>query len=521
MAGKTEEINIKVKSDIKEATQDAKGLASEFEFMGVSVNSLKASFAKIIPTAKAMFGTIKAGIASTGIGLLVIALGSVATYLTQTKKGAEVLEKGLKTVGAAISVITDRVSKFGGAVIKFFKGDFKGAAEDAKASVSGVVEEIKEEVVETMKMVDANQKLRDAQRDLNVETAQSIAFVEQQKLIAEDITKSYDEREKAAVAAFSKEKELEDKRIALAEEALRLKRQEVEMSESTAEDLDELAEKEIELANIKQEAAGRQISLQNFLNGLRETEKAEKEAEAAELKAKQEEDAKAEKERLLTEAEELRAIREENMLLEIEDLRDRALKKLEIEKEAELERIKDYENFQELKAEIDKKYARAEKELEDKKVEWVDMTTKQKQNLAVQAFQNMSKILGEETEAGKAMAIMGTSIATFQSAQESYKSLAGIPVVGPALGAIAAGAAIAMGLKNIAAIKSAKPGSSAGGGGDISAGGAPGTPAPQMVSGAFDLSGVNAPAPVQAYVVADDMTENQDRLAMIRRRATI
>jgi uncharacterized membrane protein len=523
MAGKTEEINIKVKSDIKDATKDAKGLASEFEIMGVSLNTLKSSFAKIIPIAKKSFATIKAGIMSTGIGVLVIALGSVITYLTQTKKGAEILEKGLKVVGTTISVITDRVSKFGGAVIKFFKGDFKGAAEDAKASVSGVVEEIKEEVKETIKMVGAQQKLRDAQRDLNVETAKSVAFIEQQKLIAEDVTKTFDEREKAAKTAFAREQELENKRIKLAEENLRLKKQEVGMGESMAEDLDALAEAEIELANIKQESAGRQISLQNFLNGLRATEKAEKDAEIEEEKARKEEEAEAEKERILTEAEELRAIREENMLLEIEDLRERALKKLEIEKEAELERIKDYENFQELKAEIDKKYGRAEKELEIKKVEWADITTKQKLDLAKGAFQNMAKILGEETKAGQAMAIMGTTISTFQSATESYKSLAGIPIVGPALGAIAAGAAIAMGLKNIQAIKSAKPGASGGGGGgSMSAGaGGGGTPAPEMLSGAFDLSGVNEPEPVKAFVVTDDMTNSQDKLANIRRRATI
>ena len=39
-----------------------------------------------------------------------------------------------------------------------------------------------------------------------------------------------------------------------------------------AEDLDALSELEINLANVRQESAGRQISLQNFLNGLRNEE---------------------------------------------------------------------------------------------------------------------------------------------------------------------------------------------------------------------------------------------------------
>ena len=66
----TEEIKLKVNSDISETTKDAKGLVSEFEVMGVSLNSVKNSFAKIIPTAKAMFGSIKAGLISTGIAWL-------------------------------------------------------------------------------------------------------------------------------------------------------------------------------------------------------------------------------------------------------------------------------------------------------------------------------------------------------------------------------------------------------------------------------------------------------------------
>ena len=207
-------IEAEVKSNVGEVSKDASNAASEFKIMGVSLNGVKKAFAGAAVTAKGMFGSIKAGLISTGIGAFVVIIGSLVTYFTNTKAGAEALEKTLQTVGAAISVITDRVAKFGGAVIKFFKGDFKGAAEDAKASVTGIIKEVKEEVKATIKMVDANQKLRDAQRALNVETAQSVADIEKLKLLAEDITKSYAEREAAATQAFAKETELENKRIA-------------------------------------------------------------------------------------------------------------------------------------------------------------------------------------------------------------------------------------------------------------------------------------------------------------------
>ncbi len=59
-----------------------------------------------------------------------------------------------------------------------------------------------------------------------------------------------------------------------------------------------------------------------------------------------------------------------------------------------------------------------------------------------------------------------------------------------------------------------------GGGGSVSAP-ATSTPAPQMMSGAFDISGGVAPEAAKAYVVTDEMTNSQNQLANIRRRATI
>ncbi len=57
----------------------------------------------------------------------------------------------------------------------------------------------------------------------------------------------------------------------------------------------------------------------------------------------------------------------------------------------------------------------------------------------------------------KALAITQTIISTYQAAQDSYKALAAIPVVGPALGIAAAAAAIAAGLGRVAAIRAQQP----------------------------------------------------------------
>lgn len=82
-----------------------------------------------------------------------------------------------------------------------------------------------------------------------------------------------------------------------------------------------------------------------------------------------------------------------------------------------------------------------------------------KLQLASQTLNNLSTLLGKESAAGKALAVMQTTMDTYRSATAAYASLAGIPIVGPTLGGIAAGVAVAAGLANvkkITAVKEAK-----------------------------------------------------------------
>mgnify|MGYP003149105168 CR=1 FL=1 len=220
------------------------------------------------------------------------------------------------------------------------------------------------------------------------------------------------------------------------------------------------------------------------------------------------------------EAAELAELEAKNMLAEIDDLTERALKVLEIQRAADLEAIADHENFEAMKAAINKKYNLAAKKLDKKELEWKDITTKAKISMAEGAFGDMSTILGKETEAGKAAAIAQATVQTYLGATKAFTSMASIPVVGPTLGALAAGAAIAAGIKNIEAITAGTEGddySDVPSEGDVS----DTTPAPEMMSGAFTLGGGQAVEPARAYVVSDDITANQNKLAIIRRRATI
>lgn len=69
-------------------------------------------------------------------------------------------------------------------------------------------------------------------------------------------------------------------------------------------------------------------------------------------------------------------------------------------------------------------------------------------------FGQIKGIFGEQTAISKAAAIAETTINTYMAAQKAYSAMSGIPVVGPALGAVAAAAAVASGLMNVAKITS-------------------------------------------------------------------
>lgn len=67
-----------------------------------------------------------------------------------------------------------------------------------------------------------------------------------------------------------------------------------------------------------------------------------------------------------------------------------------------------------------------------------------------------AQIVGEETALGKAMAVSAAMIDTYKSANSAYAAMAGIPIVGPALGAAAAAAAVISGIANVKAILATK-----------------------------------------------------------------
>ncbi len=567
----------KAGKDIKKVGDGSKDAAKQTTLLSMAMGGVKKAMVSVKATSKVLFSSITAGIASTGIGVLLLAFGALATWFKNTKAGAEALEVAFAGIGAAVAVITDRISSVGSAIAKVFSGDFKGAAEDVKGALSGIADEIQAEANAAINLKKAFNSLTDAQRDLRVKTAESKAEIEGLKIIAEDVTKSDKERTEAAEKAFATEQALMAERISIAEEALRIKQEENALGESMAEDLDAEADLQIELAAIKEESTAKQIGLQNFLNGLKQSTRDKEKANAAERQAeidaeiaakesaaeKQlaiDEKLLADKEALLlSEGEKLLLIQQENALAFTEDALERANMQLEFDRERALAGVEDTEHAEAMKAEINKKYNK-------KKQEQNKVTSDAERALNTGDLDSLGSMLGgvadlqnEGSDAWKATKIAEARINTFIGAQGAFNSMIGIPVVGQILAPIAAGIAILAGQRQVDTINATEIPKMARGG--IVGGYGNGTSdsvnaklsrgevvinakSAKMFRGA--LSGMNvagggvgfarggattedtgegiaglSTAPIKAYVLTDSMSDSQAKLAKIRRRSKL
>ena len=446
---------------LKESNKEAKDSIGNFKVMGVSINGIKTSIGKVIPLIKTMFGTIKAGIMSTGIGALLIAFGSLATYFTSTQRGADKLKLALTGISAAFNVIRDRISTVGEAISLAFSGKFTEASDKLKESVTGIVDEIKEEVSVMTALEKRVQALRDAEIQFTVQRAKTRKEIEKGRLLAEDETKSQEVRIEALKKALKLEEETTNQELELARERVRIQEEQMEISENLVEDEKKLADFRADVINKETKSFRLQKRVKTEINELN------REIEAEEKKI-----AKEKQDRIDAEFDAMIKANDEFNKQKLKDAEIQAQKELEIQKAIE----------------------------------------GAKENLISQGFDIAGELAGESDKAQKAVAVAKT---IYNTQQAIMNAMANIPAPFNIATAVSTGIMGAMSVKNIL---STSPSSSS----NVSVPSAQtGTPAPEMLSGRFELGQMEEQQPVQAYVVTDSLTDNQNKLAYIRRRATI
>lgn len=338
---------------------------------------------------------LKVALIGTGIGALVVALGSLVAWFTKTQKGVEAANKIMAALGATINVIIDRASKLGSTLVNLFTGNFKKAGEDVKAIFSGIGKEIADETKQAWELAEVLNEIDKKEVMLSMSRAANRAEIEKLKKAADDQTLSTQERIKAAEKAAEIEKkdleiqtELAEARLAntlgyteMNREVRKLMEQikagditadevigKLGLSESTIEDLKTFRDQFNELQELMEDSYGRQTEQQNTLNSIRQegADKA-KEAKQKELEAvRAAEDAmlalvkdkreQARKEIELTYTRKIEDLRislreEENLTVKARKAINEQIKSLEQQKNIELQKLSD----EELQKEIDKR----------------------------------------------------------------------------------------------------------------------------------------------------------------------
>jgi len=452
----------KLTKELKEQDDAIKGSIGNFQMFGVSINGIKKSVGQIIPLIKLMFKSITAGIMSTGIGALLVAFGSLVTYVQTTKEGMDKLNLVLTQISAGFKVIRDRVSSFGSAIAKAFSGDIKGAINDVKDATKGLGDEMEREIKLARELELSNQKLRDSENEFIIQKALTRKEIEKARLLSEDETKSAAVRLEALQKALNLEKETTKQELELAKEKKRIFEEDMKMSKHKADDEKKLAELTADITN--------------------------KEITSLRL--------------------------QKRVMTEVNEMRNKIAAE---EKAARKESMVEIEAMPKLHAEVNNEIIQADNSVLDNFLEnnrkrkiFAEMHKDQMLSAYSALAGSLSQLAGENKELAAASAIIDTYAGATKAFQQEGT-----------LGFISAAAIVAAGLANVQAIYNTPIPGGGGGGRGSAPNIATAQPAPQMMSGAFELSNTAAPEPMQAYVVSDDITNNQDKLAAIRRRATI
>lgn len=145
-------------------------------------------------------------------------------------------------------------------------------------------------------------------------------------------------------------------------------------------------------------------------------------------------------------------------------------------------------------------------------------------DLASKVAGSMATIWGEESKVGKGFATAQALIDTYSAANSAYSAMAGIPVVGPALGAAAAAAAIAAGIANVKKIWEVDETSGASASSASASVAAPAALNTTPVEYTRNLLGDKETdllnEPVKCYVVESDITNAQTKVAVTESNAS-
>jgi hypothetical protein len=467
------EKNIKINVDAKNAIKQVDELQSGIAATDEAAIGSKHGFAVMKQGIRGVSLAFKA----LGVGLIVSAfvalkeaLGKNQVFMDRAAVSTAVLGDIFTKIGSVITSIVRGLGLLGKAVSKVLKGEFREAGEIATQAFDGVKEAV----------VGNSESFEDFIKNAKEAAQESVKFAKDLVNLRNEV-KLAEANQRQLQLTYQKDAELQrqlrddisltfEERIAANEELGRI------LDEQFAEE-QALANKKVELAELELSRNKDNIDLQvalinakTELADLDERITGQRSEQLTNLKALEKEQADA-----------------------IKATADAKQKELEDAKKAADEAVKIAEKEAEAKAQIERDLART------------------RRDIVANALGQVASLIGEETKAGKALAVGQALINTYSAAAAA---LAPPPVgAGPIFGPIAAVGAVAAGLANVKKIVSTKLPGVTDDGGDT--GPAPAIPQAGGIGGNLipNMNAITPPdtgvQPVQAFVVENDISNAQ------------
>jgi hypothetical protein len=491
----------------------------DFDKVKIGLTGMGAGFTSMAKTAKAAFTGIKGAIAATGIGLLVIALGTIYAYWDDIKGVVSGLTSEQKRLNAEaeknVKIAQDNLD-----IISQQENILKLQGKSEKEILNMKIAATAEAIEETKIKLHQQKATRDAQIDAakrNKAILEGFITFIQAPIVL--LLKGIDLAGKAFGEDFGLAKGFTGSIAGLLFDP-----------EKVATDVDSsIAESEKGLRALENASAGHKLAINNIDKEGNEKRKGTQKAfDDARIQAAKDLEA------------ELKAIRDEaanQLILDEAALLDSFAESQLTEQQREQNAIyakyydiikakeKNGEDILELETNLASEIAAVQekygKESADKEKDRKKALQSFNVGMAQQGLQVIADAAGEGTALAKAAAIAQATISGVQGVQNAFTSAnANIGATAGTFGAYPVTMAALAGVfaaANIAKIASGSPASPS----DAPPPPSTTTPAPQMMSGAFQLGGGVKPEPMKAFVVTDEMSNSQSQLANIRRRATI
>ena len=437
-----------------------------------------------IKSAVAGFKTLKGAIIATGLGALLVAITSLIAYFKETERGADQLRIITSALGAVMGKLMDVVIKLGEALFKAFNdpkqavidfgnaiqenianrvqgmlellpalgkainlafsGEFKNAgkvAADAVGKVTLGVENVTDKIgaaVDSVKafgqsIVDAGKEgariakifneVEKAERELVTQRAAANKQIQEARFIADDLTKSTEERLAAIELAGKLEEQVANKELQTQRKKALALKQQADISESNKETLNEIAAAEARVSELETASIARRKRLGMEITSLR---KEQETATAAAIKKEQElldlvdqanKDFLLQQGALLDQAFEMLKSDQQR---EIEAVQEKFFKLLELEELSGAERAALTEKQEAEIAAINGKYAQAR--IDQEKA--VQSAKSAEINATIDMVQGA---LGSLFEDSKAVATANVLVDSAQAAVGIFKSSSSLP----------------------------------------------------------------------------------------------